>query len=243
MTPARLKAAMPLIEATEGMPGLLARRGALGFLLHTLRAARKDSWDRNGDPVAAAVALWTGEHSPLLDFSFGVARDKLRARGASAADLGWNNPQLLAALTPYPVFVANLARQRGHERLTDGARNADARLAKAGALMTDEALTPAASSPFAGLAELGLFAEWAQAEAMFARDPDLAAIGRAAERWRRTVAGDWRYSGPPTGWQQAGPLDAVLAKRLDRLLDHSNPQDAAHAQLGLWSSQTCDGKK
>ena len=72
---------------------------------------------------------------------------------------------------------------------------------------------------------------------MFARDPDLAAIGRAAERWRRTVAGDWRYSGPPTGWQQAGPLDAVLAKRLDRLLDHSNPQDAAHAQLGLWSSR------
>ena len=90
--------------------------------------------------------------------------------------------------------------------------------------------------PVAGLARLGLFAEWAQAAAYFHNDPDVRLIGRSAEAWRRTAAGQWRYGTPPKGWAGSPVVDASIEHRLAALASAPDPADAAMFELGLWSS-------
>ncbi|MEG3125351.1 ATP-binding protein [Sphingomonas sp. GB1N7] len=230
------------IADTVRAPGALSRFGALGFMLAARRGRDTREWGKDGDPVDAALALWTGVRGPALDFAFGRARDRLRARGLSSADLGWDNPQLLATLTPYAIFAANLTTQQPHNRLEAAARDTELRLARAGALLGDAGLSASSSNPVAGLADLGLFAEWAGVAAMTAADPDLRRIARAAERWRRTVAGDWTYGRAPRAWRRGAPVDRTLATRLSGLADARAPRAAALAQLAVWAPDE-DGER
>ncbi|MCE7796378.1 ATP-binding protein [Sphingobium sufflavum] len=224
--------------APQSLTDMPARMGALGVRLTAAGLLARQPWSRAGDPVAAALALWSGDaQDAVVDSTFGVARDRLRARGASAEMAGWNNPQLLAALTPYAAVALNLSRRPDRQELAAIAHLADSRLSEAGALLDNRPLLALASDPVTGIGELGLFAEWAGAAAWLTGDRDLAEIGRAAERWRRTVAGQWSYAGRPATWREAGPLDAVLTRRIEALLGEYDPPGAAMAQLGLWSAE------
>lgn len=215
-------------------PGDLARFGALGFVLaaHGLREAGQAG--RDGDPVAAAFALWAGGDGGTAEFAFGVARDRLRARGLDSADARWNDPQLLQLLSPYAPVAANLLVR--NDAGLAAASDTETRLAGAGGLMASTAMAVGGTNPIAGIAGLGLFAEWAGVAAMQAGDRDLRRIARSAERWRRVVAGDWRYGRPPRGWRQEGPVDRTLANRIAALQKDDAPRTAALAQLALWAA-------
>ena len=220
-----------------GKGSALARFGALGFTHARLQGRENQDWDNDGDPVAAALAIGTNRQSSAAEFTFGVARDRLRSRGFAARDIGWNDAQMLATLTPYVTFAASLAvQQRPPQALLRDAGAAQEKLAQAGALIGDAPLGASSSNPIAGVAELGLFAEWAGVAAFFSSDADLRWIARSAERWRRTVAGDWVYGRAPRGWQPPGPLDRTLARRLSILLDRKDVESAALEQLSLWIS-------
>jgi hypothetical protein len=245
--PARLRAMLKapgvdaLVLEAERSGGRLARQGALAFILAAVRGHHEPLWSsKDGDAVAAAIDLRASreKRAPATAHAFGVARDRLGARGlATTRDIGWDDPQLLAVLSPYPVHAANLALLRGDNRLLDDARGADARLCAAGALFPGgpDGLTPIPANPVAGVAGLGLFAEWAAARAYLARDTDLATIAAAAERWRRTVAGDWRYGPRPPEWPASSTIDRCLAARTARLGEAADPRAAALEQLGLWA--------
>jgi len=80
--------------------------------------------------------------------------------------------------------------------------------------MTTDPLQPLPSNPLAGIAGLGLFAEWLDAIGFISRDANLRALGRAAERWRRTVAGQWSYGRPPRRWVRFEKIDQIVASRM-----------------------------
>jgi hypothetical protein len=71
--------------------------------------------------------------------------------------------------------------------------------------------------------------------ANFRNDPDVRLIGRSAEAWRRTAAGQWRYGTPPEGWAGSPGVDASIEHRLAALASAPDPVDAARFELGLWS--------
>lgn len=241
-----------LIAEAMRNAGPLARQGALAFVLAANGHRQEPLWSsKDGDAVAAALDTWIAapdgrrSQAPATAHAFGVVRERLGARGlVSAAAIEWNDPQMLVALSPYPIVAANLAVLRGNDRLIDAARAADARLAQAGGLFSGSplGLGPVAGNPIAGIAGLGLFAEWAGAEAWRHRDPDLGVLAAAAERWRRTVAGRWSYDTPPPGWLgqnghgngSGGGADSIIRRRVQKLADFDDPADWAMRQLALW---------
>ncbi len=228
-----------LIAEAQRQPASLTRQGALGFRLVVPGQHYESIWsERDGDSVAAAIELWTGFGRGQAAFAFKITRERLIAR-LSGAPLKtvWNDPQVLAALTPYAPFAANLARQRSHAMLEDMALGAEARLLAAGALFVPPVpgIAPLTGNPIASIAGIGLFAEWADVQGFLARDADLRAIGRAAEAWRRTIAGAWAYGPAPPDWRAGEVLDRTLERRIEALADAGNPDAAAHAQLGLWA--------
>ena len=88
---------------------------------------------------------------------------------------------------------------------------------------------------------LGLSAEWASGFTLFNPIADLPMLARAAERWRRTAAGDWCYGrARPKGWVGHGGTDLVTLARAERLAKAGDPVAAARAQLLFWSSPTHD---
>lgn len=220
----------------------LTRFGALGFVLAAYRKEDRDDWNEDGDPVAAAIALWSGKRGPAADFAFARARDRLRARGMSSIPAPADDPQMIATLTPYAVFAANLATQPNHAWIDVAAREGELRLTRAGALINATNLSASLSHPIGGIADLGLFAEWADVAAMASTDADLLRIARSAECWRRAVAGDWPYGPSPAHWNGARPVDGTLALRVSTLADERNPRHAAFAQLGIWASDE-DGER
>ncbi|HEY0116382.1 MAG TPA: ATP-binding protein [Allosphingosinicella sp.] len=215
------------------------RDGAFGFQLLAALHPLSTVSEKQPSPAIAGFHLWTGEEAfaRASSYALDVARDSVAAAGLLPANAESDavKPQLLASLAPYPAFAANLAAQsRG--RIFEDAAAAAERLASAGALLSSspQAL-PRSSNPIAVIASFGLFPEWVAVQAMLSRDGDFAAIGRAAERWRRTLAGDWRYGRPPRVWRSRPLLDVTLASRLNRLLSCRRPVDAAFEQLGIWA--------
>ncbi len=249
--------ALPEIDAliADAMrnAGPLARQGALAFVLAANGRRQAPLWSaKDGDAVAAALDTWIESDrdgysdgtparrgaAPATAHAFGVVRERLGARGlVSAAGIEWGDLQLLAALSPYPIIAANLAVLHDNDGLITSARAADARLSQAGGLFsgTPIGIGPVASNPIAGIAGLGLFAEWAGAEAFLRPDPDLKTLAEAAERWRRTVAGHWSYGAPPPGWAGGDSPDIIIRRRVQKLLDFDDPADWALRQLALWA--------
>lgn len=201
----------------------VSRHGALAFRLLARGADPREGSDlkRTADPVAAATELWGGGTGYAVRQALDQARERLMARGAGFVGRSEGvDAQLISVHTPYAPVAANLATQDGFHWLGEEAFQAEQRLCAMGALFEpplSRPPEPSKANPIAGIAGLGLFAEWIGLLGFWRRDPTLRALGRAAERWRQTMAGNWRYGRPPRGW--AGPplLDATLAARLDAL--------------------------
>jgi hypothetical protein len=217
----------------------LSRHGALGMILAADRdpAAEQMSAERSRgpDPVAAAFEHWAGRPGYAERQALDLARERLSVRGTSLADEAEGNlAQLFAVHTPYAGVAVNLSTQDNYHWIADDAQVAEKRLSSVEGLFGSELATlPSStrSNPIAGLAGLGLFAEWIDLLGFLKRDPSLRAIGRAAERWRQTIAGSWRFGRAPKGWKEPGRLDAALASRLDALRHQPDPVDAARSQL------------
>lgn len=145
---------------------------------------------------------------------------------------------MMASLTPYPEMVVNLAQ--GDRRIFEHARAAaqsliagpHSPLALADGVSTSAAVLDQ-HDPIAAIASVGLFSEWAEALGFVLRDANLRTVGRAAENWRRTMAGQWRYGRPPRHWRRR-LVDEVLVARIERHLVSPDPPALAFAQLAAW---------
>ena len=207
----------------------LARQGAMAFLMASQPNRRPfaEHDTPEADPVEAARGLWAGGDQRQLRRALLIAQERFdRYLGTAHAIGDVPEPRFLAALTPYAAVAGTLIATGGRQQL----------LHHACAVLTN--LEQRTSGPLEEVAldsitGLGEFAEWAGAAAFVTRDPDLRLIGRAAERWRRTMAGDWRYGPHPRGWS-AQYVDTTVDRRIKRLLDERNPRAASLAQLGLW---------
>ena len=230
-----------LVRTTVAATDNGARDGALALLLANLpepfHFPRSDS--RESNLAAAANERWAGSRGREAKLAHELGRLRLR-RVAPEAEHARKplSGRVLATLTPYAAFANNLTIMEGHAKLSEAAGMATIAIARAGGLFDDRHVTllPPPSSDHVGwLADLGLFAEWAAAIAFVRRDGDLRLIGRAAERWRRTMAGDWSIGRRRGEWQWLPLLDQTLHKRLRDLLKGPDSKGRAREQLAVWS--------
>lgn len=213
-----------------------ARYGALGLLLSELPEPFYFSCtdSRDSDVVAAAREHWIGDSNGRYLPAEQMGRERI-SRVASATE----SPAFglaLATLTPYPIFASNLMTLQGRAGLREAVGRAADCIAR-GSLFEDRyTLLPTMSDddPIGWLTDLGLFAEWAGASAFVRRDADLRLIARAAERWRRTVAGDWSIGQRRGRWLALPPLDKTLTQRLVDLIRSDDPLRRAQQQLDGW---------
>jgi hypothetical protein len=221
------------------------RMGALGFVLEAIGAGQfRNGRPEESDPVRTTITYWCADDKdPAILRALGDAHERMQARGAGAEQGPATDPagfaRLLAVFNPYAALALNLSVGRDNEWIAAEAKASDDWLIRDNALLPwDATATPATGRdhPISGIARLGLFAEWAQASAYLRGDADLRLIGRSAEAWRRTAAGQWRYGRPPHGWTGPEPVDATMRDRLQALARSRDPRHAAMFQLGLWSA-------
>lgn len=231
-----------LESATVAATDNTARHGALALLLANLpepfRFARTGT--RDSDLAMAASERWSGARGSEATLAEELGRQRLRRAAPQAVQAGEPRfGRVLATLTPYPTFANNLSVMDGHADLRKAAELAADAIAQAGGLFGDLRLPPAPpqkSDQIGWLADLGLFAEWAEITAFVRRDDDLKLIGRAAERWRRTMAGNWSIGRRRGAWRTLPPLDETLRERLRDLVEGPDPVGRAREQLDMWAT-------
>jgi hypothetical protein len=217
----------------------LVRDGALPFVLaaHDERLMEVLTTRSEPSAVAAAFECWCGRDGRAFRHAASASRELLMSRGAPAdyADEEFA-AQLLAVHSPYVRFAANLMTQEGYGWLLGAAAEADGRLSAAGGLFGQPfgALGTLSSNPLAGLTGLGLLAEWLGVVAFARRNVNLRPMARAAERWRRAVAGFWHYGREPGSWRGSAKLDSTTQRRVRALLDGTERREAAADQIALW---------
>ncbi|GAA2000819.1 AAA family ATPase [Microbacterium ulmi] len=249
----------------RGLTGTLGN-GALGFALLAVDAPReRDSWSMS-DPVDAAVSVWSatnawesGAPSPMVLDALAMQAGRFSTQvstGPASAQRQEPQPtprlpdlstpagaaRVLASATPYSsVIQARLGLTsdsaiRDHLARTDQALSAAGGLPPTGAGDWRLAAATSAEGSVENLAALGLLSEWMGAAAFALRAPDLRAIARSAERWRRTCAGDWAYPivpGLPT-WTRRP--DASVADRIAQL----GSREDCLAEVRIWSGAASD---
>ncbi|SDI38483.1 AAA ATPase domain-containing protein [Paraburkholderia steynii] len=218
-----------------------ARHGALALLLATSPEPFYFSQTntRESNPAAAANEHWGGVPGNEAKRAFELGLEKLRRVAPDAMHTGTPLFGLvLATHTPYSIFADNLSVMEGHSELRDTVASSVETISTANALYGDRQLTfvpPESGSQIGALASLGVFAEWVEALAYVRRDDDLKLIGRAAERWRRTMAGDWSIGRRRGEWRRLPSLDETLRERLRDLSDEPNSTYRARNQLDIWA--------
>lgn len=244
----------------RGFKGALGN-GALGFaLLRSGAAPSRASWS-DIDPVAEAEAVWTDRavQTAVPGYDRLVsASSRLAARVKPFAGPRVDEPppqrpilpdastpagaaRLLAGLTPYGS-VAEAIRGADPGRVLRHLSSVDFDLAETGGLppsgSANWSIAPAVSpdGSVESVASLGLLAEWLGAAAFVLRHPDLRLVAHSAERWRRTVAGDWEYatSGPDDAPPWRLRPDATIGDRVRQLQAAPDPIAASQEQLRLW---------
>lgn len=225
-----------LYKAAIAASDNIARHGATVFLLSSNpeRQPFSGTGAREIDPVGAAHALWADTVSRFaLDRALQIGRERSGAYLSTADSLrGVPEHRLLASLTPYAAIAGNLIAAGGRRPLLDHAR---AVLNNLAGPYRNRAGVVSSGDPLPHITGLGVFAEWAGAAAFVTRDPDLRLIGRAAERWRRTMAGHWTYGRAPAGWR-GRMLDVAVSQRIEDLLAEPDPWNASIEYLGIWSA-------
>ncbi|RQR26176.1 ATP-binding protein [Burkholderia sp. Bp9142] len=235
----------PLMSRLEGTATAAtdncARHGALALLLANLPepfhfSQRKS---RESDLAAAANERWVGVEGREAAHADELGRQRLGQAARYAEDATGLLPgRILATLTPYSTFADNLLFSEGSADLRGAAESSAEAIARNGGLLGDRQLELNVSRTgrqIAWLADLGLFAEWAGATSFVLRNEDLGLIGRAAERWRRTMAGDWSIGIRRGEWRRLPRLDETLRGRLRELMEAPNPVSRAREQLDIWT--------
>ena len=233
--------------------GSSARQGALALVFRSIeddpeRLPPHGDKDDSEDAAVAALNYWSRAHVYWsgLPESGAVQRTRERAK-RRLAEAGIVNVlsirdipfgSVLASLTPYAACVTNhiIARQR--EDVQNWARTATAVLSEGAWTMHPRLRFERTrdTDSLTWLTNAGLFAEWLQATTFVHPDRDLALIARSAERWRRTIAGDWSYGRRPGQWRDQPVLDETLTLRLRLLMDARAPVEAALQQIDMWGA-------
>jgi hypothetical protein len=229
-------------ELTRRSTDDVGKAGALGLIAAPHLGSNQRWRTGSGIPLSDAVISYyvTGQGwSSVLDGALGRARELMAAAGVEDVPERLDAvivARQLAVLTPYVTPALTLSTLPDHQWLTDDAAKLATRLAERGAMLPWEGKVVLRSHehPIIAISHLGLFAEWVQSAAYFSRSADLRLIGRSAEAWRRTVAGDWRYGRRPSGWP-GRPVDFTIADRFTSLRESPDPPGAALEQLSLWS--------
>ncbi|MBB4615379.1 ATP-binding protein [Novosphingobium taihuense] len=230
----------PLISGLTG----ISRYGGLAFRLQRVAPDMLGSFEieEAPDPVQSAFNRWSAEGPGQWDDgAIEFVHRRLLSVGVSLQGPArpWVETQMMASLTPYAGMVVNLAQ--GDRLLSSRAREAVATLLAgphSPLLLADEIAVPPHAGvdiePITAIANAGLFAEWAEALGYVLEHPNLRSIGRAADNWRRTIAGDWKY-GPavPRGWKPQ-LIDEVLKARIHRHQNSPAPRELAFIQLSAW---------
>jgi hypothetical protein len=221
----------------------VSRYGGLAFRLRKASPDILASFviEEAPDPVSLAFDRWTQDPpAPWNQQVVELAHRRLMSVGPAfrGPARSWVETQAMASLTPYAGLVVNLAQ--GDRRLTSLAREAVQTLLgghHSPLALADEISVPSAVGvdiePVAAIANAGLFAEWAEALGFVLEHANLRSVGRAADNWRRTMAGDWRYGRAPRAWRSLG-IDEVLAARIERHRTSPEPVTLAFLQLAAW---------
>ncbi len=245
---------LSILGEAQQQPRSLARIGALGFRSMALEAAfHGEAYDREPDPRTYCLVHYVHGHEGSAGYQVEtIARERMRQRLADghSGDVP-AGPMAVASLTPYAFFAATLALQPGNQWIEEQAHADEARLSRLPSLFGDARFNTLSDSPIAGIAGLGLFAEWAEATVFFRPHAELRSLATSAERWRRVIAGDWRYGRKPTGWlrDQWSPVDSSgfgsiqaplvldwsLHARVLRLSDSHDSETAATEELAGWA--------
>lgn len=230
----------PLISGLTG----ISRYGGLAFRLRRVAPDVLGSFEieEAPDPVQSAFNRWSADGPERWDGdAMEFVHRRLLSVGVSLQGPArpWVETQMMASLTPYAGVAVNL--DQGDRLLSSRAREAVATLlagSHSPLLLADEVAVPPHAGvdiePITAIANAGLFAEWAEALGYVLEHPNLRSIGRAADNWRRTMAGDWKYGpGVPRGWKPR-LIDEVLEARIRRHQDSPAPREFAFIQLSTW---------
>lgn len=227
----------------SGLTGI-SRYGGLAFRLRRVDPNVLGSFEveESPDPVQAAFNRWSADGPGRWDSgAVEFVHRRLLSVGVSLRGPArpWVETQMMASLTPYAGVAVNL--DQGDRLLSTRAREAVAALLAgphSPLSLADEVSVPPHAGvdiePITAIANAGLFAEWAEALGYVLEHPNLRSIGRAADNWRRTMAGDWKY-GPagPRGWKPR-LIDEVLEARIRRHQDSLGARELAFIQLSAW---------
>ena len=233
----RVKAERWLVDAALSAPDNCARHGALALLLNGLPDPLRFPWKDGRDNALAAAAdeQWIHGGGPEANLALELGRQQLRATELDPERFDrYPAGETLATLTPYSAFAVNLTVINEFPGLQDMAQRFAKSFEKRDTSDGERGpalVAPSSRDPIVWLTRLSLFAEWAEALGFVRRDEDLRLIGRSAERWRRTMAGDWSIGRRRGAWAQRPPLDETLQSRLFGLLSGRDPIGNAQEQL------------
>lgn len=229
-----------LARAAESASDDCASQGALALLLGNLRDPYRFPFRRKStvDLAAAAREVWLGAHvgaaAPAIDQG---RRRFARVTPIDFSPNAFETGRVLATHTPYTTFAKHLLPMQESEELWGRAEHFSVLVSKAGGLFEQWPPTPArlnSGDPLGVLSDIGLFADWAQATAFIGRDENLVLIGRSAERWRRSMAGDWSIGRRFGRWRTRPLLDETVEHRLSALLQSKDCSKQAQWQLKVW---------
>ncbi|UQS16294.1 ATP-binding protein [Pseudomonas sp. HS6] len=229
-----------LAPAAETASDDNARQGALALLMANLpdpyefAAMRK----RHGNFAGAPRKIWLEKRSDGAAEIIGYGRQRLtRVIPENHRQNAVETGRVLATLTPYVAFAKNLLVMPQNNGLAESVERFAGEVGNAGGLLEQWPSVPVRmniSDPLGSLTDIGLFADWAQASALIVRNENLLLIGRAAERWRRTMAGKWSIGRPFGPWRSRPSLDHSTEARLHFLLESPNGVKQARWRIQVW---------
>lgn len=224
-----------------------ARLGALALIFHSIpdfalpRPISSRDIDYLDNSVVATLEYW-GEDSDngTVPAALDWAKRRMADTGIINTGLTHDMPagSVLASLTPYAGYLTSHTVTRPRHDVTQWAQTAVTIISNDGwklhpGLRFDRSRD---TDPIVWLGNVGLFAEWLQVTTFVHPDRDLSLIGRSAERWRRTMAGDWSIGRRRGQWRGRPQLDETLAERLRMLLAASQPAEMAREHIDTWGA-------
>lgn len=221
----------------------VARYGALSHILTSLEAVRfsADSLDE-GDLIPTAQQYWTDDSRD--DHQIQLIEQRARSRiKAIVPDPTVNMPfgRTVAALTPYATTLEILASHSPLPFRQWAGSVVEICVAPwfGGSLFGERWVASPAQPQDESvryLANLGVFSEWLEVVAFKERDENLRLIARSAERWRRTVAGDWSYGRRQGAWRRLSLIDETVRWRLTTFTETTDPIEPASEVLRRWEA-------